>query len=236
MSNTTSDSELQQKWLKHWEEGKTPGHKSEIDVNVKKYLKELTQENPSASILLPWCGKSLDMQFLCSQGYSVVGIELSQRAVRQVFDENNIPYSVTEVGEFAVYQAKDKKLKIIQGDYYKITPELAGTFDAVWDNNAFGSAQVENRHRYISVLAPLLKPNGQVLLANWEYGELVRDTYPFSLSSSRVKDLFQEKFEVRYLGKCKFFTDYLIKLFGCDWAHRNIHLLQLKLDCKPQPL
>lgn len=221
---------VQAGWLEKWKNAETPWHKPEVDNNIQRHLEELTQGQLSASILVTWCGKSVDMPWLCSQGYNVVGVELSTVAVRQFFEENKIPYS-TEVlsgEEFVVYRARDRKLTIFLGDYYKLTPDLAGTFEAVWDNNAFGSSPPADRQQYISVLASLLKPNGRVLLANWEYGELIRDTYPYSLSSSLVKEFFQEKFEVKCLRKCGIFTDYFIKKFNVDFAHRNIHLLSKK--------
>ena len=65
-----------------------------MDNNIQE-LEELTQGQPSASILVTWCGKSVDMPWLCSQGYNVVGIELSAIAVRQFFEENKIPYSTS---------------------------------------------------------------------------------------------------------------------------------------------
>ena len=74
-----------------------------------------------------------------------MGIELSAVAVRQFFEENKIPYSTSVMTqangeEFLVYRAQDRKLTIFLGDYYKLTPDLAGTFEAIWDNNAFGSS------------------------------------------------------------------------------------------------
>ena len=73
----------------------------------------------------------------------------------------------------------------------------------------------------------LLKPNGRVLLGNWEYGEKVRQAAPFSLSPSLVKELFQESFDVRFLKNCDKFVEMFIQKFGVDWAHRHIHLLTL---------
>lgn len=223
---------VQTGWLEKWEKAEIPWHKPKVDNNIQRHLEELTRGQPSASILVTWCGKSVDMPWLCSQGYNVVGVELSTVAVRQFFEENEIPYStlMTQANgeEFVVYRAQDRKLTIFLGDYYKLTPDLAGTFEAIWDNNAFGSSPPADRLQYISVLASLLKANGRVLLANWEYGELIRDTYPYSLSSSLVKEFFQEKFEIKYLGKCEIFTDYFIKKFNVDFAYRNIHLLSKK--------
>ena len=212
-----------------WKSSEIPWHKTEVDNNLNMYIKELTQGRSDASILVTWCGKSVDMPWLCSQGYSVVGIALSEVAVNQFFKDNCIPYTRTTEGRYVVYRAETQKVTIYLGDYYKLTPNIIGRFDAVWDNNAFGSSPLPDRHNYVSVLASLLKEDGQVLVANWEYGKLERHTYPYSLTSTVIKEYFQEKFEVKFLGKCEMFTDYFIKKYNVNFAHRNIHLLSLKL-------
>lgn len=217
----------QEHWKARWEDtgGKVPWQKSEVDSFLIDHVQELTGGESDASILVTWCGKCLDIPWLSNEGYGAVGIELSEIGVSQMFEESDIPFSVTEKGEFSVYEATDRKMKVYLGDYYKLTPELAGTFAGVWDNNAFGAAAVADRQKYISVLLSLLAPNGHVLLGNWEYGEVVRDVAPFSLSSDLVKELFIENFDVQFLGKCEKFSEEFCKRFGVDWAYRNIHLL-----------
>ncbi len=58
----------------------------------------LTQDRPSISILVPLCGKSLDLHWLYQHGHSVVGVELSGLAAKQFFEENGIQY--TSEGDF----------------------------------------------------------------------------------------------------------------------------------------
>ena len=43
-------------------------------------------------MFVPLCGKSLDLAWLCEQGMSVVGIDLSPLAVQNFFEENHIPF------------------------------------------------------------------------------------------------------------------------------------------------
>lgn len=224
--------DVQARWKETWEKtgGNVPWQKSEVDGYLQEHINDLTGGEKNVSILVTWCGNSLDIPWLSSQGYDVVGVEISELGVRQMFEENGIPYSTTQEGGFSIYQAQDRKMKVFVGNYYNLTPELVGTFDGVWDNNAFGAAEVANREKYMSVLVSLLKPDGRVLLGNWEYGELVRDSAPFSLSCTFVKELFQEKFEVQFVGKCERLTKIFIKKFGVDWAYRNIHLLSYKLN------
>lgn len=219
--------EIEEGWKEKWTQGRYSWHRSEVSKILKKYLSDLTQGEPTVSILVPWCGKSLDLPWLCSEGYDVVGIELSEIAAQQLFQENSIPYSVSNEGEFAIYQAQDRKLKIINGSYYGVTPEIAGKFEAVWDVNAFGAVMPDNRQRYIAILMSLLKPKARVLLSNWEFGETQRDRAPFSLPCALVKEIFQEKFEVTFLEKGDEFSEHFISRFEVDWAHMNAHLLSL---------
>ena len=216
-------------WEDAWEKGLTGWHRSDVDLTLQHHLKDLTAGQPSVSVLVTWCGKSVDLPWLCSQGYSVVGIELSELAVKQLFEENKIPYSVARQGEFVIYQAKDRKLKVISGDYYKATPELLGTFEAVWDINAFGAVYPVDREKYTSVLTSLLKPNGRILLCTWEYTPTnMCDNGPFSMACSLVKEMFQDHFDVQYLGSRDIHVTHFIKEFSVDWATEHIHLLCCK--------
>ena len=145
-------------WKEKWDRGLTGWHTDKVDARLKQYLSMLTdgKEQP-ASILVTWCGKSVDIPWLCEQGYNVVGVEISEIAVKQLFEENGIPYDTAQEGEFKIHKASDRPLKIITGDYYKLTPEVCGIFEAVWDHNAFGAADLSNRELYIQVLITLLK-------------------------------------------------------------------------------
>lgn len=215
-------------WEKRWEAGTTSWHRLKVDARLQKYLKELTKGEAGVSILVPWCGKSLDVPWLCQEGYNVVGVELSEIAGKQMFEENAIPYTVSKQGEFVVYQANDRKLKFFAGNFYKFTPNMAGTFEAIWDCNAFGAAEPEDREAYQRVIVSLLKPKGQVLLANWEYGDQKRNNAPYSLCQETLKELFQEKFEVRFLENPEEFVSQFMKKFDVDWAKHQIHMFYLK--------
>ena len=215
-------------WREKWDQSATGWHRDSVDTRLKQYLDKLTQGKPSVSILVTWCGKSVDIPWLCEQGYSVVGVEISEIAVKQLFEENGIPYDTSQEGEFKVHKASDKPLKIITGNYYNLTPEVCGTFEAVWDHNAFCAAQPSNRELYIKVLVSLLKPNARILLSTWEYDQSKRSKAPFSVPTELVNTLFKEQFNVEYLDSTYDFTPYFMKKFDLEWANALIHLLSLK--------
>jgi len=216
-------------WEEKWEQGMTGFHKSKVDARLKKYIEDLTGGKVDASILVTWCGKSLDVPWLCSEGYSTVGVELSEIGVKQLFEENKISYSTSSEGQdFVVYKATEENLKVFVGNFYKLTPEIAGTYDCVWDNNALGAAEPADREAYRKVLVSLLKPSGRVLLSNYEFDTRGRDCAPYSLSTEEIKDLFGSWFDVKFLEYPDELVEYFKTKFNVDWVRHNVHLLTLK--------
>mgnify|MGYP000992455332 CR=1 FL=1 len=61
-------------WLERWRNGQIGFHNSEVNGML---LRHHAQLGAAARVLVPLCGKSLDMGWLAAQGHEVVGIELS---------------------------------------------------------------------------------------------------------------------------------------------------------------
>ncbi len=71
---------------------------------LEKHLEKLTQDS-NPRILFPFCGKSLDMNWLASKGYEIVGVEYVEDAVQQFFAEQNIKYEQEQVKDFKLFKA-----------------------------------------------------------------------------------------------------------------------------------
>ena len=54
----------------------------------------------------PWCGKTLDIGYLLELGYQVVGIELSELAIKELFDELDITPTIKKEGKFALLSSR----------------------------------------------------------------------------------------------------------------------------------
>ena len=216
-------------WKDKWDKGTTPWQRDSVDAYLQQYIKLLTGEKPNASILVTLCGKSLDLPWLCDQGYKVTGVEISELAVKQLFEENGIPYSIAAKKSFKVFSATDyRNLTVYVGDFYAISPDLAGVFDAIWDHNALGAINPEDRTNYTAKLRSLLKADGNILLSNFEYNQAERPTCPFSVPNSLVKKLFQDHFDIELLEKDDNTGKMLATQFNLSWATRPIHFLKRK--------
>lgn len=216
-------------WKDKWEKGTTPWQRDSVDAYLQKYIKLLTGEKPNASILVTLCGKSLDLPWLCDQGYKVTGVDISELAVKQLFEENGIPYSIADKESFKVFSATDhRNLTVYVGDFYAISPDLAGVFDAIWDHNALGAINPEDRTNYTAKLRLLLKTDGNILLSAFEYNQAEHPTCPFSVPNSLVKKLFQDHFDIELLEKDDNTGKMLAREFNLSWATRPIHFLKRK--------
>ena len=58
-----------------------------------KSLPKLTGGRTNLDLFLPLCGKSLDMVWLADKGHSVTGVEWSELAIKQFFEETKLEYT-----------------------------------------------------------------------------------------------------------------------------------------------
>ena len=55
-------------------------------------------------------------------------------------------------------------ITVIEGDFFELTPELAGTFPAIYDRAALIALPPQERPDYATRLLSLLEPEGVILL------------------------------------------------------------------------
>ena len=85
-------------------------------------------------MLFPLCGASLDLAWLHSLGHTVVGVEGVRRAAEKLFSDANIEHEVTEVASGIIkFSSVDTRLTVFVTDFFNVSAEVIGTFDAVFD-------------------------------------------------------------------------------------------------------
>ena len=67
-------------WQRRWACNEIGFHLSEVNPYLQQFWPALNVAS-GAQVLVPLCGKSLDMIWLAEQGYRVLGVELAQAAV-----------------------------------------------------------------------------------------------------------------------------------------------------------
>ena len=186
-------------WLARWEQDQIGFHLREINPYLQRYWPSL--EVPRGSqVLVPLCGKTLDMGWLAGQGYRVLGVELAQRAVEDFFSEQGLQPEVRQEGALRRYSAG--AVEILQGDFFALTPEQVADCRALYDRAALIALPPAMRDDYAAHLTRLLMPGSRGLMVTLDYEQSRLDGPPFSVSETEVRERFKEGWVVELLERC----------------------------------
>jgi thiopurine S-methyltransferase len=185
-------------WHDRWRTGQIGFHQSAVDRHLKQDWPGLGLANNSR-VFVPLCGKSLDLLWLCEQGHSVAGVELSTVALESFCMEHGVPANRRTLDDFDVYEAPG--LQLYRGDFFALTPELLGPIAAVYDRAALISWIPERRAAYVAHMNALTNPGTQTLLVTMEYPQQEMKGPPFSLGAEEVHRLYAQGHEIRALSR-----------------------------------
>jgi thiopurine S-methyltransferase len=183
-------------WHERWENGEIGFHRDAVNPHLKAFLGTAAWP-PGANVLVPLCGKSLDLWFLRDRGFRVTGVEISRRAVLDFF---------AEAGQEPVRCVRDgrevfsvDRLELYCGDFFSITPSDLPEVQGVYDRAALVALPAPMRARYVSHLGRLLKPGIRTLLITLDYPQRQMGGPPFSVSPQEVEERYAADHEIRLL-------------------------------------
>lgn len=134
-------------------------------------------------MLVPLCGKAYDLIWIEAQGNEVVGVELSEIAVRAFFHENGIEYRLSE-GVPQRFVAVDRNISIVCGDYFDVSD---APFSACYDRGGLVALPPALRPRYVEHTRSLLTKNPYHLVITLEYDQSAVDGPPFSVPEDEFR-------------------------------------------------
>lgn len=184
-------------WHTRWENMQIGFHEGEVNRMLAAHLAALGLA-PGARLFLPLCGKTRDIAWLRAQGYRVAGAELSEIAVRQLFEEMGVTPQVTEAGPLRRYAAE--RIDIFVGDIFDLTADLLGAVDAVYDRAALVALPEAMRGRYAAHLAAITAIAPQLLIT-FEYDPAVMQGPPFSLTNADVRACHGARYDISVLAE-----------------------------------
>ncbi|MCU1285052.1 MAG: tpm [Acidobacteriales bacterium] len=183
-------------WLQKWEKNEIAFHQKEANPLLVKYFADLSLAKGSR-VFVPFCGKSLDVGWLLSQGHRVAGAELSKLAVEQLFAGLGCEPEIVRAGEFERYSAAD--IDIFVGDLFNVSGELLGGVDAIYDRAALVALPNGMRNQYSKHLTEITGKAPQLLIT-YEYDQSVMAGPPFSVCNEEVKRLYRDSYDLRLVA------------------------------------
>ena len=176
-------------WLERWRDGRTFFHQPKVMPSLQKYWPSLGL--PAGSrVLVPLCGKSLDMVWLAEQGLRVLGVELSQIAVEQFFAENALHPEITDSALGRHYSASAPNIEIICGDIFKLDAATLSSCTAVYDRAALIALPPPMRDPYVRHVYGQLAGGYRGILITLDYAQEQMGGPPFSVPDAEVQALY----------------------------------------------
>lgn len=186
-------------WHQLWVDNEIRFHENQANPALVKHIDSLNLIN-GARIFLPLCGKTLDIAWLLERGYRVVGAELSELAINDLFDELHLVPKITTVGPLTRYQAHH--LDIWVGDIFELSGNMLGTVDAIYDRGALVALPTQMRKRYAAQLIDMTD-NAPQLLVVYEYDQQCYLGPPFAITEQELKQHYDHVYRRELLERTK---------------------------------
>lgn len=166
-------------WLERWQEGRVGWHEENGNASLKKHWRATGR-----TVLVPMCGKSVDLRWIATQGDRVVGVELSDIAVQSFFAEQGLEFRVSDC-ELPRYDAIDVDISIYCGDLFELKSIRC---DAHYDRGALIALPAAERSAYASHISSLLTDDAKQLVISLNYDEEIAKGPPFSVGDEELLD------------------------------------------------
>ena len=182
-------------WHNKWQRGEIAFHQNNANPLLVEHFEALNLAKGSR-VFLPLCGKTLDIAWLLADGYQVVGAELSEIAIDELFQSLGLQPEIAQRGALTHYSAKD--IDIYVGDIFELSAQTLGAVDAIYDRAAIVALPADIRKKYTSHLMSITQAATQLVIA-YEYDQSLVDGPPFSVSEEELKQHYGASYSLKAL-------------------------------------
>ena len=184
-------------WHNRWQTNQTGWHERAVNPLLITHFPSL-HVPPGGRVFVPLCGKSLDLGWLLSRGYTVAGAELSELAVTQLFAELGMEPTISEVGKHKHFRGE--RINIFVGDFFALPQEALGPVDAVYDRAALVALPEAIRVQYTTHLKSLTALAPQLVIG-YEYDQTVVPGPPFSVTPDELHRHYSDSYTLTPLAR-----------------------------------
>lgn len=205
-------------WHQKWNNNEIGFHKSEANPILIKHFDSLSLKKGSR-IFIPLCGKTLDISWFLDNGYKVVGVELVELAIQQLFQNLQVEFKLEEKGNFKHYFSDN--IDIFVGNCFELSSDIIGHIDAIYDRASLVALPEEMRKQYTSHLIDITK-KAPKLLVTFDYNQEEMSGPPFSISKDEVMEHYEKVYNINLLET----IDSTGSLRGSFNVNENVWLLK----------
>ena len=179
-------------WESRWQNRQTGWHNATVNEHLQRHQSVLLkEENPT--VLVPLCGKSLDLTWLNSVGCNVIGVDLVKQPLEDFFKEQGLVPTIEKRTGIEAFSTHGQIL--LHANIFDITKETTGHVDAIYDRAALVALPPQQREEYVEHCLSLLKPGGSILLITYDAPVADDQGPPFPVRKGTIEKLFAKASE-----------------------------------------
>jgi len=229
-----------QPWERRWTGGEIAFHLQDVHHSLVKFFKHLAGDNNSVTdaprrILVPLCGKTVDMTFMQSRGHKVTGIDGVRLAAEQYITEQGMKViQTTKQDGFEVLELQHGNghtsfpMRFVVGDFFRIRPSVIGTFEACWDRGSLVAIDPPSRKEYVAAITAVLEKGARILLVVVEHPPMQGGKLgpPFTVTGEEVEALYGKDYQIELLQReDRMGVEPRWRQAGCDYFNETTYLL-----------
>ena len=185
-------------WHNRWATNQIGFHEPQVNPLLVEHFAALALP-PGSRLLLPLCGKTLDIAWLLAAGHRVVGVELSELAVQQLFAELGATPRIHAPND-ALKAYETDNLTVFVGDIFALSRDLLGPVDAIYDRAALVALPATMRPRYAAHLSEVGACAPQLLIS-FDYEQSQLPGPPFAVPAAELAELYGERYQLQQLAR-----------------------------------
>jgi thiopurine S-methyltransferase len=210
-------------WDQAWSAGRIGFHQPAVNPDLERAAPWFLDDAPHR-VLVPLCGKTVDMHWLAARGHEVVGVEITAQGVEAFFAEAGLAPEVRPLGPHTAWRAG--RITVLQGDIFDLAGAELLPFDRIWDRAAMIALPPELRPAYQRLLAARIEAGATLLLNVLEYDTGRMNGPPFSVAAAEVEMAFIRQ-HVRLLDQEDQLDDRWRER-GHDWITRHLFRVEAR--------
>ncbi len=152
---------------------------------------------------MPFCGQSVDVDYLLEQGLTVVGNDLCQRPILEILGRIEPGCEGTRVANRELVRFQSSDLTLIQGDFFQLVPNDIAGCNLCYDRAGSVVLPPDVRRAFANHLATLQKPGDRYLVLSNEYDEAdvpPGSNFPLPLDLPGLRSLYAAHYEIEALA------------------------------------
>ncbi len=185
-------------WQARWARDEIGFHLDEVNPYLLRYWSQLSAQS-GERVLVPLCGKTLDLRWLAAQGLQVLGVELSRKAIEDFFAEQGLQPQIEEQGAFVRFRAE--AIELWCGDFFALAAADVEPCHLFYDRAALIALPLEMRQRYAAHLQAILPQVCRGLLVTLDYPQEQMNGPPFAVPAEQVQAFYADGWDARLLAK-----------------------------------